>query len=473
MIKAAAPDGLARRARAPSSRLSPASSAPAPTSSSPTTPRTSPAGSSRTPRFASRKDGAAIPLDETDKQLLNLLQGRFPIDRRPFERIADAAGSPRTRCCAGPSACSTSASSARSRRSSTRARSATSRCSSPPRSTPRTRSGRRSSSTRTPASPTTTCATTTSTCGSRSPSSRTRRSACTDARGPARKTGAESIRQLPDARSSSRSDMDLEMVEGTDALAVAAEAAQPLELDLIELREEDIARHPRDPGQRCRWSPSRTRPPPSASASARTSSSPAWSRSRSARRCAASPRSSSTAAPASPPTAWASGRCRTDRVLELGAPDGRHPRHQRTATSGRPTRTGRTRCSRWPTGARRRSATRSSTRSPRRRGIHERATLYSSTEYKKVRMIYFTDALPRVGARARRCLARHLLAQRHQVAELYRARGAVLPGGVNSPVRAMRAIGARPDVHRPRARAPRSATSTATATSTTCARGAR
>ena len=43
-------------------------------------------------KVRSRKDGAAIPLDETDKQLLNLLQGHFPIERRPFARIADAAG---------------------------------------------------------------------------------------------------------------------------------------------------------------------------------------------------------------------------------------------------------------------------------------------------------------------------------------------------------------------------------------------
>ena len=43
-------------------------------------------------KVRSRKDGAAIPLDDTDKQLLNLLQGHFPIERRPFERIADAAG---------------------------------------------------------------------------------------------------------------------------------------------------------------------------------------------------------------------------------------------------------------------------------------------------------------------------------------------------------------------------------------------
>ena len=43
------------------------------------------------PKVRSRKHGAAVPLDDTDKQLLNLLQGRFPIERRPFARIAEAA----------------------------------------------------------------------------------------------------------------------------------------------------------------------------------------------------------------------------------------------------------------------------------------------------------------------------------------------------------------------------------------------
>ncbi len=48
--------------------------------------------------------------------------------------------------------------------------------------------------------------------------------------------------------------------------------------------------------------------------------------------------------------------------------------------------------SRWPTAAPRRSATRSSTRSPRRSAAsRSRATLYSSTEFKKVRLLYFTD----------------------------------------------------------------------------------
>jgi siroheme decarboxylase len=44
------------------------------------------------PKVRSRKDGAAVPLDEVDKQLLNLLQGRFPLDQRPFAAIAELAG---------------------------------------------------------------------------------------------------------------------------------------------------------------------------------------------------------------------------------------------------------------------------------------------------------------------------------------------------------------------------------------------
>jgi DNA-binding Lrp family transcriptional regulator len=36
----------------------------------------------------SRKDGAAIPLDETDKRLLNFLQGSFPLAERPYAAVA-------------------------------------------------------------------------------------------------------------------------------------------------------------------------------------------------------------------------------------------------------------------------------------------------------------------------------------------------------------------------------------------------
>jgi DNA-binding Lrp family transcriptional regulator len=40
----------------------------------------------------SRKHGAAIPLDDLDKRLLNLMQGSFPIEPRPYLRVATLAG---------------------------------------------------------------------------------------------------------------------------------------------------------------------------------------------------------------------------------------------------------------------------------------------------------------------------------------------------------------------------------------------
>ena len=39
----------------------------------------------------SRKDGSAIPLDEADKRLMNLLQSRFPLDPEPFAIVAGEA----------------------------------------------------------------------------------------------------------------------------------------------------------------------------------------------------------------------------------------------------------------------------------------------------------------------------------------------------------------------------------------------
>jgi DNA-binding Lrp family transcriptional regulator len=43
-------------------------------------------------KVRSRRDGAAIPLDEADKKLLNLMQGSFGLSRRPFAHVAGLAG---------------------------------------------------------------------------------------------------------------------------------------------------------------------------------------------------------------------------------------------------------------------------------------------------------------------------------------------------------------------------------------------
>lgn len=45
-----------------------------------------------TPKIRSRKDGAAVPLDEFDKSLLNKMQGAFPIVPKPYAEVATALG---------------------------------------------------------------------------------------------------------------------------------------------------------------------------------------------------------------------------------------------------------------------------------------------------------------------------------------------------------------------------------------------
>jgi siroheme decarboxylase len=44
------------------------------------------------PKLRSRTQGAAIALDDLDKRLLNLMQGQFPIAARPYQHVAGQAG---------------------------------------------------------------------------------------------------------------------------------------------------------------------------------------------------------------------------------------------------------------------------------------------------------------------------------------------------------------------------------------------
>jgi DNA-binding Lrp family transcriptional regulator len=53
--------------------------------------QTSPSGP-HGPKLRSRKHGAAIKLDELDKRLLNLMQAHFPIATRPYQDVAAKAG---------------------------------------------------------------------------------------------------------------------------------------------------------------------------------------------------------------------------------------------------------------------------------------------------------------------------------------------------------------------------------------------
>ena len=43
-------------------------------------------------KVRSRRDGAAVPLDDLDRRLLNLMQGSFPIAARPYRHVAELGG---------------------------------------------------------------------------------------------------------------------------------------------------------------------------------------------------------------------------------------------------------------------------------------------------------------------------------------------------------------------------------------------
>src|SRR5919198_1097463 len=50
-----------------------------------------------TPKIRSRKGGAAVPLDDFDRRLLNAMQGSFPIVPRPYAAVATGLGVPEER----------------------------------------------------------------------------------------------------------------------------------------------------------------------------------------------------------------------------------------------------------------------------------------------------------------------------------------------------------------------------------------
>jgi DNA-binding Lrp family transcriptional regulator len=202
-------------------------------------------------------------------------------------------------------------------------------------------------------------------------------------------TGAESIRQLPTLKLF-KIRMDLEMVKGTEALAQAVSAQEPLELDPIEVTDEDIATI------RATQGPMPAIPEPFAPAAERlgVSQDEVFTRLESLRerkalrRVAAILYHRRAGFSANGMGVW---KVPEDRVLEIG--------RQMAATRGishcyeRPTYAD------WPYALFTMAHGRSKEECDaildsiaEATGISERATLYSSTEYKKIRMLYYTDA---------------------------------------------------------------------------------
>ena len=271
--------------------------------------------------------------------------------------------------------------------------------------------------------------------------------------------------------------MNLEMEGGTEALAAAgrgraaraSSSRQPYdELDIAVIRALQGPMDGRRPALR------RGRRRGSGIEHRRAARAPArrWS---SASSCAASPRSSSTAAPASRANGMGVWQVPEDQIVEIGAADGRGPRDLPLLPAPDLRGLALLASSRWPTAARRRSATRSSTRSPTSTTCTATTapTLYSSTEFKKIRLHYFTDDYAAWEARARRRLTARRLARDDPLGRALRARAAA-----SCPAASTRRCGrcARSAATRSSssaARAPSSSTSTATATSTGSARGAR
>jgi DNA-binding Lrp family transcriptional regulator len=340
-------------------------------------------------KVRSRAGGSAVPMDDTDRQLLNLLQGRFPIERRPFARVAEAAGLTEDEVLARTKrlldqriireitpifdtrALGYQSMLVAAKVDSKYPHRAAQVINSHPGVTHNYLRNHDFNLWFTLAV---------------EPTSKLGMQGTLDVL--QRETGAESIRQLPTLKLF-KIRMDLEMVGDTDELAKAAEAAEPIELDPIEVSDDDIA------VIRATQGPMPAVAEPFAPAAERlgTSQDEVFARLESLkerkalRRVAAILFHRRAGFSANGMGVW---KVPEDRVLELGK--------RMAATRGishcyeRPTYPD------WPYALFTMAHGRSKEECDailasiaESTGIHERATLYSSTEYKKVRMLYFTD----------------------------------------------------------------------------------
>ena len=350
-----------------------------------------------TPKLRSRKGGAAIPLDETDKRLMNLLQSSYPLAPRPFDLVASEAEldvdevKERTQRLLDERIIReiTPIFDTRALGYSSMLVAAKVDTENPHRAAQIINShpGVSHNYLRTHefnlwftiATP---------------PDSELGLEGTLDAL--QRLTGAESIRQLP-TLTLFKINMNLEMEGGTDALSAPVEAAPPRELERQPYDETDIA------VIRALQGPMEVTDRPYDAAAAEVGMDTdefldhleAWS---TARSCAGSPRSSSTAAPASRPTAWASGGCPRTEIMEVGG--------RMAAVRGvshcyqRPTYED------WPYSVFTMAHGRSKEECDaildgiaEEHDLHgaDRAVLYSSTEFKKIRLHYFTDDYAALG----------------------------------------------------------------------------
>jgi DNA-binding Lrp family transcriptional regulator len=192
-------------------------------------------------KVRSRRDGAAVPLDETDRKLLNLMQGSFALTERPFAHVAGLAGIPEADVMArvkrlldkriireltpifDTRALGYSSMLVAAKVDPANPHRAAQLINSHPGVTHNYLRNHDFNLWFTLAV---------------EPDTKLGLDGTLDVM--AAKTGAESIRQLPTLRLF-KIRMDLEMEGGTDALSTAGEAVEPMELDPIEVTDEDIA----------------------------------------------------------------------------------------------------------------------------------------------------------------------------------------------------------------------------------------